>query len=138
MKQRGNRYSTAYVTRARELYGAGWTNCADLSRKLEGELGRAPSPTTIRKWCDLDYAESVRIRERRGGRPGPNRFKTWKLRLERIRELRNLGLSCEAIAKVVAHDFSLSLDGGAVERMLRGEMQEPTIARLLWPKGTRA
>ena len=135
MKQRGNKYSTAYVSRARELYEAGWTNCADLSRKLERELGRPPSPTTIRKWCDPDYAEACRIRERVGGVSGPNRFKTWKLRLERIRELRGLDLSYESIAKVVAHDFALTLDGPAVERMLRGEMQEPSIQRLLWPEG---
>lgn len=132
---RGNSYPLAYYNRARELYGAGWTNLAEVARMLERELGRKPNPTTIRKWVDPDYYESVRMRERTGGVSGPNRFKTWKLRLERMRELREkVGLSFRAIADLMSHDFEVDLTAEQAERILTGRVCEGTTKRLLWPQ----
>jgi hypothetical protein len=138
MKQRGNRYSTAYVTRARELYGAGWTNCTEIARILEREMGRRPGQTTIRRWVDPDYAEVVRTRQRRGGVCGPARTNTWRLRLARIMDLQGIGLTYDAIARVVSHDFELELDEDQVGFLLRGEASDEGAGRLLWPEGAQS
>src|SRR4051812_1043286 len=135
MKQRGNKYSTAYVSRARELYRAGWTNCSEVARMLQKEFGRAPNSTTIRKWVDPDYYEAVKTRERVGGVSGPNRLKTWKLRFERIVQLTRAGLDADSAALVLQLDFGLEIDADDVTAMLAGTMAKPRMEGLLYPKG---
>lgn len=127
-------YPVAVVKRARELYEAGWTNCSELARILARETGQAPNPTTIRKWVDPDYAEVCRARRQIGGISGPNREKTWQLRLRRVRELRGIGLSFRDIAALISHDFDVSLSTEQVAYMLTAEPRQSTLERLLWPQ----
>lgn len=134
MKSKGTRYTTKEMARAKSLVEAGW-NPTETSRFLRQEFGRSPNPTTIRKWADPDYYEAVKMRERIGGISGPNRYKTWKLRLERMQALRGLGLSYADVAAVVSHDFSIAVTAWQADRILSGTLTQPSVEELLWPQG---
>jgi hypothetical protein len=95
----------------RRLSEAGWGNAA--IRRILADQGVDPIPTlkTIRMWIDPDYADQVRAETRQRMRqtspmtfrwPGP-RSVEWRVR--RIKVLADAGLTKEAIAKVMTHDF---------------------------------
>jgi hypothetical protein len=128
-------YPSIYPARARELHGAGWGNCSEIARILEREMGRRPGQTTIRRWVDEDYAEVVRTRQRRGGVCGPARQKTWHLRLARIEALHEIGLTHMGVAKVASLDFDLELGEDDIGFLVRGEVSDEGVRRLLYPKG---
>lgn len=128
-------YPSSFPVRARELHRSGWENCSEIARILEREMGRCPGQTTIRRWVDEDYAEVVRMRQRRGGVCGPARQKTWHLRLARIEALHGIGLTHDAVAKVASLDFDLELTEDDVGHLVRGEVSDEGVRRLLYPKG---
>jgi hypothetical protein len=124
-------YPSTYPAKAREHFEAGWTNCTEIARKLERELGRRPGQSTVRRWVDPDYAEVVRMRQRRGGVCGPSRRTTASMRLDRLASLTGLGLSLADVAKVANFDFGTSLTGSDVEFLLGAEFSDRDLKRLL-------
>lgn len=130
-------YPTPIVNRGKELVESGW-NLTEAARIIARETGgkHTPSRASIRRWSDPDYAETERMQKVTGKPIGGPRRKAWRMRLDRMRELRDkVGLSFRAIADLMSHDFEeVELNAEQTERMLTGRMSETTIARLLWPQ----
>jgi hypothetical protein len=124
-------YPSTYPTRAKVLFDSGWTNCSELARLLEAELGRRPAHSTIRRWVDPDFAEVVRIRQRRGGICGPTRRLSAELRLERLLALAGAGLADLDVARVLNLDFGLRLTADNVEYLRDAEPSAAVAKRLL-------
>lgn len=112
-------------------------------RRILAERGYSPLPgwSTIRSWGDPEYRHRrlSRARRRHAQRRGaalktrsPKRG--WHYRLERIQEMRSLGISYRAIAVLASHDWDLDLTEGRVECLLKGTPREFTVKRLLWPE----
>ncbi len=117
----------------------GWTGYRiRLALKLRGYTP-LPAEATIKGWIDEDYREE-RNRRRRKGRPFPRtRMRAWRGRLERMRELREIGISYTAIAALMSHDFEeIDLSEEQVRSILQGKVQQQTVQRLLWPQGATA
>jgi hypothetical protein len=116
------------ITRARQLGAAGW-NAAKVRQVLSKEFpDHAPTLTTVSRWIDPDYAERQREcvrqgRYRMGADPESHRW-GWRRRVQRIRELKEIGLRFEDVAKVARLDFGLKLSPRQVERLARGEVGE--------------
>jgi hypothetical protein len=118
----GMGHSTAVVARARDLAAAGW-NATDIARRIPKEFpGIAPAATTVRRWIDPDYAERQRVREQVGG-PKMRRW-GWRRRLDRVRALRDAGLTHRAVAAVMGLDFGLDLSEQQVESLVNEKVSE--------------
>jgi hypothetical protein len=132
-------YPIQVVTRARELHAAGFDSPTEIARIIarESEQKVQPSRNSVRRWIDPDYAEAEREKKRKGKPQCAKRRKAWRMRLDRMRELReDVGLSFESIAALVSHDFpGVSISDQQAERILGGQLTERTTARLLWPQG---
>lgn len=126
----GMGHRTALVTRAKELYAAGW-RCGEIRQVLAREMGACPAEATIRRWVDPEYAEAQRESQRTGASAA--RKWGWKNRLARIHTLAEIGLEHGAIAKVVNHDFSLGLSTQAVRFLLEGRVDTGKVKSLLSP-----
>jgi hypothetical protein len=108
------------------------------NRMLRLSIDPCPVPSTIRRWADPDYCEAERQGRRRGGRPGPDRkVKTWRLRLERIKELRAVGLSWEDVSRVMNLDFDLSLSRTQVRMYAEGRVGDRILRHRLYPEGAK-
>lgn len=134
-------YPQNVVTYARRLHEEnGWG--AHQIRKSLQTMGYDPAHTTVLAWIDPDYAAGRRERCKLERRRRRGTYGKWKrlnpseLRLSRMRELRDAGVSYAAIAKVVLLDFELALTGGQVERVLKGEIKN--LRRLLYPEGAKS
>lgn len=61
------RYTTAEIQLARELYAGGW-NIAEICRVIASETGRSPSRGTVTTWVDDNYRlrriEKIAARQR--------------------------------------------------------------------------
>lgn len=111
MNNRRRRYPPKLIEFVRRLGEQGY-------RTVEAEaavrkLGTDPMPTreTIHRWLDPDYWEAHRMKQRKGSLPGPRptHSHTWQRKLERLRELRSIGLTYKAVALVMNHDYGLIL-----------------------------
>jgi hypothetical protein len=130
-------YPPRVIEFARRLHERG----ADVGRIRVAlqKRGHCPSRNTVKRWVDPDFAEATRRGKRRGGRPGPHPRKTWRRRLERMQELRDLGVSYPSIAAVMSNDFEgVELDGRQVRSIFQGDVNEANIQRLLYPQGAAA
>lgn len=123
------RHKISTKLRVIELYEAGWLP-AEIQELLRQEgIEPAPSRNTIWAWTHprkaekqarRDLAKTRRWRTERASFSWPGvRGPEWKL--ERMRRLRDTGLSYAAIAKVMSFDFpSAPLTASQVEGVLRG------------------
>ncbi len=116
-------------------------------RKQLADRGYEPLPgwATILCWADPEYNRSRLARarsrhaQRRGGELRRNTPKRgWHYRLERLEELRSIGISYRAIAALMSYDFDLELTAAQVEYLLKEQPKTETIKRLLWPQGSDA
>jgi hypothetical protein len=125
------RYPAKMAARACELRIAGWT-IPQIERLLVDEFGSCPSETTIRKWTDPGFHERVTAaqRERRRRRESathsgrfPSNFTTFtdEFKWARVRSLRGLGVSYEAIARVMSFDFREAWDANHIRYRLTRE-----------------
>lgn len=106
------RYSSAAVARARQLRAVNWS-ISEIPRVLEREGHGHPSQFTVRLWVDprRHAASQAAVRRAHAHRSAAksdftfpsNRTPEW--RVGRIKALGGLGLSNEAIAKVMSFDF---------------------------------
>lgn len=80
--------------------------------------GIRPTLTTVTRWADPDYRDAENERMRRGRQI--RRMSTPRLRLNRMQELRDVGLSFDAIRRVVNHDLGLELTTEQVRGILNG------------------
>ncbi len=120
------RYSMRIVKRARELYEAGW-KAPQISGFLLTEFGVKPSPQTIRLWCKPATEEvrrAERARRRREWRATHPRCVQTRLsedwKLERMEELRDVGLAFGAIGRVAGVWWGEPLSGEQVARRIGG------------------
>ena len=104
----GIRYPSSAVVRAIELRAAGWS-FRRIASLIERETGYRPAATTVQLWCSPHaYQERLRNTRRRcDARRKALQHKplvrtTAEWRLERMRELRDRGLSFAAIGQVAA------------------------------------
>jgi hypothetical protein len=104
-------------------------------KAMTGRVDPLPSEHAIRTWVDKDYYEDHLRKARTYGPAGPARKKTWARRLARMEELRNEAkLTYASIAKLMAHDFGLSIGKEQTERILKGMVSGKTIRRVLSPR----
>lgn len=134
---RGEMYPAKVTEFARRLYADGEGKSINEIRASLAQRGYAPSRDTIRYWVDEDYREEKLHRQRKYRPHGPARKKTWRLRLERMQELREkVGLSFTSIAALMSHDFEdLELTEHHVRSIFNGSVSNKTVRRLLYPKG---
>lgn len=116
-------YREEVVDRAREHVEAGWS-VKDTCKLLGKEYGYEPHWATVRGWTDPEYAERRRMKDRKNGR----RYKARKrktrnlspeLRLERMCQLREAGLSFRGIGVVSRVLWAIPLSEEQVRAMLR-------------------
>lgn len=137
---RSETYPPKITEFARRLYadGAG-KSISDIRTALE-KRGYTPKRDTIRYWVDDEYREEKLHRQRRYRPHGPPPKRGWRLRLDRMEELRHkVRLSYRDIARLMSHDYKdLDLSGCQVEHILKCDTKPRTIRRLLSPKGAVA
>jgi hypothetical protein len=123
---------------ARRLTADGRT-VSEVNRAL-AKLGYTPKSDTVRYWVDEDYREEKLRRQRTYRPPGPARRKAWRLRLDRMRELREqVGLSYTSIAALMSHDFEdIELTEHQVRSIFNGTVSTKTVRRLLYPAGGKS
>lgn len=132
-------YPMNVVTFARRLHEHNGMKAHQIRNALI-QRGWSPSHNTVLRWIDEDYADAwrearrIEKRRKRGGLTGKPRRSAWGVRLARMEELRDAGLSYEAIAKLAELDFGLTLSRSQIEGILKGKVSGRTIRRLLWPK----
>jgi hypothetical protein len=137
-------YPANVVELARRLHERrGWS--AHRIRKALMTRGHSPAHNTVLAWIDPAYAAQRRedtrlaMRRRNGGGDGASprrRRHPADRRLQRIRDLRALGVSFRSIAAIVSHDFAdVDLDAEQVRGILNGTISTATTRRLLWPEG---
>ncbi|HEY4452342.1 MAG TPA: hypothetical protein VGN13_12205 [Solirubrobacteraceae bacterium] len=123
------RYTSKIIARASEHVAAGWTVARTIDL-LESEFGSRPHATTVRLWTDEKYAKrhraANRARSRRRWREthplAPIQRTTGEWRLARMRQLRDAGLSHEAIGVVAGVWWGQELSGDTVARKLRQKL----------------
>lgn len=123
---------------ARRLYADGEGASINEIRETLAKRGYTPKRETIRYWVDDEYREE-KLHRRRNFRPrGPAPKHGWRLRLERMKVLREkVRLSYRDIARLMSHDFEdLDLTGSQVEHILKGKTRN--IKSVLWPRGATA
>jgi hypothetical protein len=121
---------------ARRLYQSGWSAYKIRQNLIARGYDPVPSQNTILCWVDDEYREIQRLNQRRFRPAGPKRARAWEARLDRMRQLRDAGLSFSSIAIVMTLDFeNVDLSTEQVRYMLKGHAKTATIKRLLWPKG---
>lgn len=102
---------------------------------LLGKMGVDPLPAreTVKRWLDPDFAEADRMRQRKGLLPGPQpqRKWTWQRKLQRLHQLSGLGISYEAVARVMNHDYGLTLTCDQVRRIENGTTSSDDSLRAL-------
>lgn len=115
--QRGVRHPITAVVEARRLSAGGWSN-AEIGRRL------GVSQDTVGRWVDPERAERKRRQQqagnrrqsaRRGANPLGSREAAPEFKFGRVVALRDLGLSWEAIAKLMRHDFGDDISGRQLE-----------------------
>lgn len=118
---------------ARRLYeDGGWRIC-----EIRGALakrGYFPSQSTVSRWCSPELAEADRIKKRQALYPhlkGRKVTLPWEVKLQRMHELRNAGLSFHAVAKVMKLDYGIELDRHQSEAILKGRTSRALMARRL-------
>lgn len=149
------------IQRHREASAAHPENVREFCRRLYEEFDRTPTEighilrergyepvpswAAIRSWCDPDYRRTrlSGARARHATKRGAafrkvSRKRGWHYRLERIQELRSLGISYRSIAVLASHDFGLSLTANQIEYLLKKDPATATMRRLLWPQGAGA
>jgi len=130
---KARRYPPRLVEFVRRLGEQGYRVCD--ARAAVAKLGVDPLPAerTIKRWLDPDFAEADRMSQRRGRLPGPQPRKrwTWQRKLERLRELRALGISLAAVAKVMNHDYALRLTPENVRHLIADDYPEDSVERLM-------
>lgn len=107
------RHTSETVAAARRLHSGGWSIYG--IAKLMRRQGTSVDETTIAEWVDPQLAERRRLLQARRyrinsarktqGRLGAGPSRSPEFRLERMRNLRELGVSFNAIAKVMTFDF---------------------------------
>jgi hypothetical protein len=121
---RPRRYTSATVSRAREMYGDGdaWTP-TQIQRYLAGQGLHDLHVETVRDWVIPGVAEDRRRRQneatRRRRRGEKAKARTQTPALDRMRQLRAAGASCGAIAVVMNLDWGLDLTDDRVRYWLR-------------------
>lgn len=130
------RYSPRLVEFVRRLGEHGYRTCE--AEAAVAKLGVAPRPSrdTIKRWLDPDREEAMRMARRKGNLPGPRPRVawTWQRRLERMRTLRELGLSFTALAAVMNHDYGLELTESKVRGIFNDIVSEKTVRKLMGAK----
>lgn len=88
-------------------------------RDALARYGFHPTLTTIRYWCDPDrkLARNLRRRSRLGRSQAEP---AWWAKRRRMRELRDLGVSFDAIRRIINHDLELELTTEQVRGILNG------------------
>lgn len=104
------------VTRARELFAAGW-NCGEITRILGDETPEhEPSAETVRRWVSpTALASEQRVTARR------NRTRTEARRLAKMREARHRGMSLKSIAIAASMFLGVELSPDQVKTRLEGK-----------------
>lgn len=95
--------------------------------------GYTPDLETVTRWADPEYNEARNLRRRRAlnGHGQRRRRVGWEVRLARVRELRELGVSYRTIAVIVNHDLGADLTAGRVREIFRDRVAKETIERWL-------
>jgi hypothetical protein len=128
---------------ARRLHEQNGWGVAEIRAALS-KHGHLPAHNTVLCWIDDDYCEErrergrIEMRRRNGSGPGKlrqRRVNPWDSRLDRMRDLRGIGLSFRAIAALMSHDFGVDLTANRVEYLLKEKPKTRTVKRLLWPQG---
>jgi len=122
----GRRYPVSAMVRARELHEAGWSY-RRIAELVHAETGHKPAATTVALWC---YPEG-KLRSRREAQNHKNAVTRsanrtprqqfspeWKL--ARMSELRDRGLSFEAIGQVTGVWWGEPLSEAQVAKRLGG------------------
>jgi len=137
---RGDMYPAKVTEFARRLYADGEGKSIDEIRQALAKRGYSPGRSTIRYWVDEEFREEKLHRQRTYRPHGPAQKRAWRLRLERMQELREkVGLSFTSIAALMSHDFDdLELTEHQVRSIFNGTVSQKTVRRLLWPKGAAA
>jgi hypothetical protein len=114
------------MVRARELHGSGWSY-RKIAELIYRETSHRPAATTVALWC---YSESRRRSSldaqnhkgavRRATKRRINRRLTPEWKLERMRELRDAGLSFDAIGRVSGVWWGESFSDEQVARRIGG------------------
>jgi hypothetical protein len=119
-------YTSDVVARAREHHAAGWKP-SEIRRLIESEVGQRPDWATVKAWVDPKAAEKRRQRTRKSQRAlnarrgiRPFRAITPELRIERMRAMRDRGLSHFAIGQVAAVWWGDEMSDETVSKMLGG------------------
>lgn len=122
----------------------GWT----VSRIIAAlaKRGHHPAHNTVLAWVDEDYAEARRratriaMRRKNGGGPGRltrRRQHPADMRLQRMRDLRSVGLSYRAIAALLSFDFEdVEISAEQVRAIFNGRLSQSTARQLVYPKRT--
>lgn len=127
---RTTRYPARAQTFARSLYEQGRT-LTEIQAALS-RYGHFPDYVTVKRWVDPEWRrerDSVTARRRsikRGRRP-----ENASLRHARLLELRSLGLSANAVARVMNHDYGLKLTSEHVRGICGETISKPSLRRLL-------
>jgi intein-encoded DNA endonuclease-like protein len=128
----GTRYNANVTEFARRLYEDENYSVNEVVEAL-GRRGITPSRSTVLYWCDADAREAHNTK-RVALYPDSRRRRreaSWEVKLRRMRELREVGLSYEAIAKLSRHELGLDIDGETVRTILRGRVSMATAKKRL-------
>jgi hypothetical protein len=129
----GTRYPANVTEFARRLYQDEGYRLVQVIEAL-GRRGITPARSTVLYWCDPDARTAHNVQNRTRMYPhGRQRRReaSWSVKLRRMRELRGLGLSFDAVRRVANHEFGTELDADAARRILTGRVSQRTIERLL-------
>lgn len=138
----GVRHTTGTVLAAKQLYEAGWPPPSIARILQERGVDPAPHVRTIRLWVVPGEADR-RAARRRDSRQrlqaatavvGQGRYQSARLRLERLRRLRDAGMSYSALAIIAHVDFALEVTDENVRYLLNTSPKPSTIAKYLAPE----
>lgn len=115
-------YPAAVMRRACELREAGWT-LRQVAAMIAEETGATPTDMTVLRWTNekWDEREKARARERRAAQASVRAsfaLTSPEFKLARMRAIHDRGVSCQAIAAVMALDFGDDLTAGQVRHAL--------------------
>lgn len=122
----GKRYDSRVVARAKALVDSGWS-AYRTAQFIKEEFGSKPTVTTVRLWTDEAYAEDWRRRNRlstrrnwqKANKHAPERISPERA-LERIKLMREHGVSPKAISIVARLWWGQEMTPGEVEGALKG------------------
>lgn len=129
---KGKRYPARYHEYARRLYQDGGYTVPEVIEKL-AERGVTPARSTVIGWCRPEVRDAHNLKQKRRLYPSGRRKQrqlSWWAKARRARDLRDVGISYSAIAKVLALDFSLDLTAEQV----RYALSDPQACRRVFER----